>query len=255
MLQKSKFYLISFPFILLFVCFMYGFFLLIIRSNIKEHFFNIIKNEQFFNSFFYALFISTFTTLLSLVLAFILAYLLFILRFEYKKDIKKWILFLQIPIFIPYALSAYLFFLLFFPYLIGSSVAIILAYTYKTVPFLLLLFTPYLLSMKDDEINLHKMYSNKRFIFFWKILTKKALLALFVGAFIIFFYVFNAYEIPYILGSYLDKMPSILVNEKFSQLSSFISNGYSFSLVFICFSLCFVPLFFLIYLFVKRYAF
>jgi len=256
MLRKSKQFLIYSPLILLIGFLIYGFYSMLYNSNIYNNFSKIIIEQEYLNSFFYSIYISSITTSISLFFTLLLSYLLFILKFEYKKDISIWILFLQLPIFIPYALSAFLFFLILFPHFVGGSFAIVVAYLYKTVPFLLLLLLPYLFNIKKDEINLHKMYSDKKFIFFWNIIIQRGLKSLFIGAFIVFFYIINAYEIPYILGSYLDKMPSILVHEKFLEFGlNTVEESYSLSFVFMFLSICFIPLFWISFKIFKRVAF
>jgi putative spermidine/putrescine transport system permease protein len=226
---------------------------------------NILQENEFYESFFYSLQITFLSISISLVIYLGLFYLLLRLKIKYSIDIKSWLFFLQIPILIPYSLCAFLFFLLFFPvgysqefmpFLVGTSYAVVIAYIYKIVPFFILVSFPTLLKITKDEINLHKIYSNSTAHFFWKILVKRNLEVLFVAIFIVFAYIFNAYEIPSILGSNIDKMPSVLVYEKLGEFSlNSLQIAYAHSVLYFIITLLFIPLFYIMYTFFKRVIF
>jgi len=168
----------------------------------------------------------------------------------------------QIPLFLPYALVAMLFFLLFFPmgylsnfipFLLGSSSAIIIAYSYKVSAFLLFISLPNLLHVKPNEIKLHRLYSQSLKSFFIKIVLRRNLKTYMLGCFIIFAYIFNAYEIPYILGSTLEKMPAVLVYEQLAQFGmESMQKAYFMSFAYFVLTLLFLPLFYLLHYAFKR---
>lgn len=237
-----------------------GFYFLLLGQ--KEFYLHLIANEIFWDAFFYALKIAFWTITLSTVLFLSIYYLLFLLKFEYKQNISFWIFFFQIPIFLPYAFTAMLFFLLFFPvgifadfmpFLLGTSKAVIIAYTYKVSAFLLFISLPALLQVKQNEIKLHQLYSDNLRKFFFKILLKRNLGVYIVGIFIVFAYIFNAYEIPYILGSNLEKMPAILVYEQLNEFGlQSMQKAYFMSFVYFVLVLFFLPLFFVCYKILKK---
>ena len=264
---KSKKFFLYVPVIFLNMIFLFGFALVYIYTmNTKENIYqNILKDNEFYQSFLYSLQITFLSISISLVLFFVLFYLLLKLKFQYSKDVKSWLFFLQIPILIPYSLCAFLFFLLFFPvgiaqefipFLVGTSYAVVIAYVYKIVPFFILVSFPNLLKITKDEIKLHKIYSDNTAQFFWKILIKRNLKVLFVAVFIVFAYIFNAYEIPSILGSNIDKMPSILVYEKLGEFNlNSLQIAYAHSLLYFAITLVFIPFFYFIYKIFQRIIF
>jgi putative spermidine/putrescine transport system permease protein len=155
-----------------------------------------------------------------------------------------------------------LFFLLFFPsgifsefipFLLGTSSGIIIAYSYKVSAFLLFISIPNLLHVKENEILLHRLYSDSLKSFFVKILLRRNLKIYILGSFIVFAYIFNAYEIPYILGSNIEKMPSVFVYEQLSEFGmESVQKAYLMSFIYFIFTLLFVPVFLLIYQILTR---
>lgn len=223
---------------------------------------SIFTNQEFWDAFLYGTKISFFVVFFATLCFLLIYYLLFLLRFQYNKELTLWLFFLQIPLFIPYAFCALLFFVLFFslgtssevlPFLLGAPEGVIMAYVYKVTPFLLLICMPHLILLKQDEINLHTIYSANSFLFFYKILLKRVLKVYFLGSFIIFAYVLNAYEIPFILGENSNKMPSILVYEQSTQLGALsLQKAYMMSLTYFVLALLFMPLFYFFYALLKR---
>lgn len=256
-IKKAFLYL---PLSFLFAALVFGFYFMLLGQ--KELYLHLIGNEIFWDAFFYALKIAIWTIVLATLVFLNIYYLLFLLKFQYKKNISFWVFFFQIPIFLPYAFCAMLFFLLFFPvgvfadfmpFLLGSSKAVIIAYTYKVSAFLLFISLPTLLQIKQDEIKLHQLYSDNLAKFFFKILLKRNLGVYTVGIFIVFAYIFNAYEIPYILGSNLEKMPAILVYEQLNEFGlESMQRAYFMSFVYFILVLFFLPLFFIVYRILKK---
>ena len=247
MYLKSKKLFLYLPVIFLNLIFIAGFvliFLYTIDTN-QSIYSTFLNDSAFYDSLFYAIKISFFCVLTSSVLFLILFYMLFSLKFNYSKDIKTWLFFLHIPILIPYSFCAFLMFMIFFPFLMGTSYIIVIAYTYKIVPFLLLISFSHLLKITKDEISLHKIYSDNSTHFFWNILIKRALKTIFIGLFVVFAYIFNAYEIPFILGSHIDKMPALYVYEKLGEFGlDSMKIAYASSLVYFLITLLFVLIFF-----------
>lgn len=267
MYLKSKKLFLHLPALLLNLVFILGFFLVFYYTldSQNEIYKSFLSDSKFFSSLLYGLFVSFISIFVSLFLFLFIYYLLFLLKFEYKKELKNWLFFLQIPLLIPYSFCAFLIFLMFFPsgflqdfmpFLVGTTWAIVIAYVYKIVPFLLFISFPNLLKIKKDEIKLHKIYSNNSNHFFHKILLRRNLKILTIGIFIVFAYILNAYEIPSILGSNIDKMPAVLIYERLGEFSlDSMKISYASSLICFFISLCFIPLFFLVYKLIKKYAF
>lgn len=231
--------------------------------NFREFdFIELFESTRFIDSFLYASWVGFCTIFFSTLIFLCIYYLLFILRFELKKDISLFVFYFQIPIFLPYALVAMLFFLLFFPlgflsdfipFLLGSSTAIIIAYSYKVSAFLLFISIPNLLHVDKNEILLHRLYCDSLKSFFIRILLRRNLKIYMLCIFIVFAYIFNAYEIPYILGSNLDKMPSVLVYEQLNEFGmDSVQKAYTMSFAYFVLTLLFLPIFYLVYQVLKR---
>ena len=182
-----------------------------------------------------------------------------------KRILENGFFILSIPILIPYSFCAFLFFLIFFPvgffenfvpFLVGSSYGVVIAYCYKIVPFLILITFPNLLKISKDEISLHRIYCSSEFYFFKNILIKRVLSILFIGAFIVFSYIFNAFEIPSILGSNIDKMPAVFVNDRLQEFGlNSLNMAYGSSLLYFFITLGFGLVFFLFYKIIKKVLF
>ena len=267
MFLKNKNIFLFIPILFLNFLFFTSFILLFIQTVNSDVniYYEILKNEAFYDSLLYGLTISFFTIVYSLFFYFILYYLLFLLKFKYSKDIKKYFFFLSIPLLIPYSFCALLFFILFFPvgvfqdifpFLVGTSTAVVIAYVYKIISFFLLVSFPNLLKIKNEQINLHKMYSENPFHFFWNIVVKRDLKFLYIAIFVVFAYILNAYEIPSILGSNRDKMPAVYVSELLGEFGvNSLNIAYATSFVYFLVTLCCIPIFLIFYKISKKVLF
>lgn len=189
-----------------------------------------LSHEPFLASLGYGFVIALLVCIIALALAVALLYALFLVRVYAKKELKLWLLLMQIPLVIPYALSSVLIFLLYFPggplgslgsWMIGGSLGIITAYMYKVTPFLLLVCYPGLLQIKNEELYFHRLHSNSWHNFFGSIFLRRVLKPLFVGLFVVFAYALSAYEIPSVLGSVTSKMPALIIYETMNELGSY----------------------------------
>jgi len=267
MFLKNKNIFLYIPILFLNFLFFVSFILLFIQTVNSDVtiYYKILKNEAFYDSLLYGLEISFFTITCSLFFYFILYFLLFLLRFKYSKDIKNYFFFLSIPLLIPYSFCALLFFMLFFPvgvfqdifpFLVGTSTAVVIAYVYKIISFFLLVSFPNLMKISNEQINLHKMYSSNSFHFFWNIVIKRDLKLLYIAIFIVFAYILNAYEIPSILGSNTEKMPAVYVSELLGEFGiNSLNIAYATSFVYFFVTLCFIPILFISYKISKKVFF
>lgn len=267
MFLKNKNIFLLIPILFLNFLFLASFGLLFIESFNSDIniYVDIVKSEVFYDSLFYGLKVAFSTIVYALLFYFILYYLLFLLKFKYSQDIKKFFFFLSIPLLIPYSFCALLLFMLFFPvgayrdffpFLVGTSTAVIIAYVYKTISFFLLVSFPNLLKISNDEINLHKIYSSNSFYFFWNILVRRNLKTLFVAIFVVFSYILNGYEIPSILGSSIDKVPALYVSELLGEFGvNSLNIAYATSFVYFAVTLCCIPIFFVCYIVTKKVLF
>lgn len=258
MYLKSKKLFLYLPTIFLNILFIVGFILIFLYTiDTKTNVYQIILNdESFYDSLYFAIKIALFCLLTSTTLFLLIFYMLFSLKFNYSKDVKKWIFFLHIPILVPYSFCAFLMFMIFFPHLMGTSYLIVIAYTYKIAPFLLLICFPNLLKITQDEINLHKIYSDNSSHYFWKILIKRNLKVISIGLFVVFAYIFNAYEIPFILGSNIDKMPALYVFEKLGEFGlDSVKIAYASSMIYFFITLLCALVFYITYKIIKKLVF
>ncbi len=132
--------------------------------------------------------------------------------------------FFQIPMLFPYLVAGYVVFLMFsqsgwisrvlfgvgiisqmgdFPALINDrwGIGIIIAYVWKTTPFVVLMLYPIILRIESGWVDAGRIFGFTRAGFFTEAVLPLIMPTLKVSAYIIFTFVFCAFEIPYLLGS------------------------------------------------------
>ncbi|MBU3195722.1 ABC transporter permease subunit [Clostridium algidicarnis] len=184
----------------------------------------LFKSEVFWESFIATIKISTISTIISAILGTLIILLLFLLISEKKKkqSILLWRLF-QIPMLFSYLTCAYTMFLFLtqsgwvsilcynlgfisdmseFPILVNdkNSIGIIIAYVWKTTPFIVLMLYPALLKVQDNWIQVAKIFGANIFKTFSEIVLPMLIAPLRTSAFIVFTFIFSAFEVPYLLG-------------------------------------------------------
>ncbi|KDR93975.1 putative spermidine/putrescine transport system permease protein [Peptoclostridium litorale DSM 5388] len=132
--------------------------------------------------------------------------------------------FFQLPMLFPYLVAGYVVFLMFsqsgwisrilfslgiisqmadFPALINDrwGIGIIIAYVWKTTPFVVLMLYPIILRVESGWIDAGRIFGFTRTGFFAEAVFPLIKPTLKVSAYIVFTFIFCAFEIPYLLGS------------------------------------------------------
>lgn len=196
---------------------------------------------DFWRSFSLTLRVASLSTFFSALFAIFVLYCLFLVRIKSKKDRSVYIQrIFQIPMLFPYIVAAYMIFLMFvqsgwiarilfragiisemsnFPVMTNESFGwgIIMAYVWKTSPFLVLLLYPVILRIEYSWVETARVLGANRFRTFTEIVLPLLLAPLETGCFIIFAYTFGAYEVPFILGVTYPEVLSVSSYETYSS--------------------------------------
>lgn len=245
MLQKNKPYILVFPalivvIILLFGGVLEGFFQSMkatyiggVKGFTLKFYKSILMSNEFWDCFFLTIRISIISTLLSSFLGILIIFCLFCIRSKTKKD--KTVLLqriFQIPMLFPYLVAAYLVFFMFvqsgfisrilfymgfikemsdFPVLVNDEFGfgIIIAYVWKTSPFIVLMLYPVLLRVEDSWIEVGRVFGANRFKFFKEVVFPLLINPAKTAIYIVFSYTAIAFEIPFLLGVTYPKSLSV----------------------------------------------
>jgi len=193
----------------------------------------LIHSQDFWRSFFLTLRISLLSTTFSTGAALFALYSLFLIRARSTRDRSVYFQrFFQISMLFPYIVAAYMIFLMFvqsgwvarilfnmglisrmhsFPIITNESFGwgIILAYVWKTSPFIVLLLYPVLLRVEKGWLEAAKVFGASYFSTFREIVLPMMKNPLMVASFIVFAYTFGAFEVPFILGVTYPKALSV----------------------------------------------
>lgn len=201
----------------------------------------LIVSHDFWRSFFLTLRIALISTFLSASLAIFALYSLFLIRIRSNRD--KSVYFqrcFQISMLFPYIVAAYMIFLMFvqsgwiarilfnmgfisgmnsFPLITHEPFGwgIILAYVWKTSPFIVLLLYPLILRVEDGWIEAARVLGAGNFPIFREIVFPMMTRPLETASFIVFAYTFGAFEVPFILGVTYPKVLSVYSYQMYSS--------------------------------------
>ncbi len=193
----------------------------------------ILTSEDFWNSLVITLRVAVLSTLLSSGIGLGVALFLYIMDVRRQwKWLAFWRLTWQLPLLVPHMVAAYFMVVLFvqsgwvsrllytwgwidqmdqFPILIHDQFGwgIIMAYTWKEAPFVIMLLMPilYRIHMEWFEVARTHGASLTRYVF--EVVMPLLLPALGIVAFIVFAYTFSAYEIPALLGVTYPKLLAV----------------------------------------------
>ena len=205
------------------------------------YYLDILGSFDFWRSFSLTLRIASISTFLSALLAIFVLYCLFLIRINSTRDRSVYIQRLfQIPMVFPYIVAAYMIFLMFiqsgwiarmlfrtglitemssFPVMTNESfgLGIIIAYVWKTSPFLVLLLYPVILRIEYSWVETARVLGANSLRTFREIVFPIMITPLETGCFIIFAYTFGAYEVPSILGVTYPKVLSVSSYEIYSR--------------------------------------
>ncbi|WZL73347.1 ABC transporter permease subunit [Clostridiaceae bacterium 35-E11] len=245
MWQKNKPYILIFPALVTIVgLFAGGFFEGFLQSIGLTSFMGVsrfslyaykklLNTSEFWDAFLLTLRIALIATGISAAIGMLVVFCLFWMQSE-KKGSKAllWQRFFQIPMLFPYLIAAYLIFLMCvqsgwisriffhlglikkmedFPILVHDSFGwgIIIAYVWKTAPFMVLMLYPALMKVKFSWIELGYVFGANRLKFFVEVVFPLLAPVWKMTSFIVFSYTFLAFEIPFLLGVTYPKVLSV----------------------------------------------
>ena len=193
----------------------------------------VLKDVDFWKSLFLTFRIAVLSTGIATAVAMILLFFLFLVRFGKHSFMATYIQrVFQIPMLFPYLVSGYLIFTLFtqsgwfsrlvfhmgfieeieqFPILVNDSFGwgIIMAYVWKTAPFIVLMLYPVIMKVKFSWIEAGKVLGANKGQFFIQVVIPLMLSPMKLASFIVFSFTFLAFEIPYLLGVTYPKTLSV----------------------------------------------
>lgn len=207
-----------------------------------EHYRAVLTAADFQDSLLYSLRISIWSSLAAAFTGAIMLYILYLLMSYDKKPYTGYMRFIQSPLLIPYLISAFFIFLLFsqtgiisrvvhalglirqssqFPVLTNdrTGLGIVLAYTWKAAPFVVLMGHPVLLRIDSNWKDAALLLGAGQGTFFKEIVIPALVPSILSSWFIIFGFSFASFEVPYLLGVTYPKALPVLCYEIFSNRS------------------------------------
>ena len=190
----------------------------------------LMLSKDFINSLVLTLKIALVSSVLSGILAMILVRLLFILEENRKTAIFRKIF--QVPMLVPHVTAAYLIMLLFmksgwlssiaysvgitksmeaFPSVVNdpNSLGIILTYTWKETPFIMLMLFPIMSRTQDSWLEIAQVFGARRQEFFKEVILPLMIPTWISSVLIVFAFAFSDFEVPYLLGVTYPKFISV----------------------------------------------
>jgi putative spermidine/putrescine transport system permease protein len=205
-----------------------------------SYYMTLFSSNEFRESFIFTMYLTFVSTVLSIILA---LFFCFMMLLKFMRTSRLWSIFqriYQIPMFIPHVVGAYLVVLLFiqsgyisrflyhtgalerlqdFPLLISDplGIGIILGYVWKETPFIILMLFPVLIKIREQWLTAaESLGASAVQSFIYVVMPLLSPPVLFSG-YIVFSFVFTAYELPYILGSTFPKALSVLSLDWYQQ--------------------------------------
>ncbi|MCM3611167.1 sugar ABC transporter permease [Planococcus sp. MERTA32b] len=185
---------------------------------------DLLGSESFWESLRLTIRVAAISSLLAGILGGALAIALFMLSLSSKtKHSRLWQRLFQLPLTIPHLVAGYVIVLLFmqsgllskllaaagiikeineFPVLVNDAFGwgIILAYTWKEVPFIMLMLYPVLARIQKSWRDVSRVYGAGTFRFIREIALPIMMPSWIIAVFIVFVFTFSAFEIPFLLG-------------------------------------------------------
>lgn len=185
---------------------------------------NLLASDSFWDSLELTVRVAAISSLLAGLLGGLLAIALFLLnQYSEAGNSRLWHRLFQLPLTIPHLVAGYVFVLLFtqsgviskllasvgmidemtdFPVLVNDPFGwgIILAYTWKEVPFVLLMVYPVLARIQKSWREVSRVYGAGNWNFIREIALPIMMPSWIIAVFIVFVFTFSAFEIPFLLG-------------------------------------------------------
>ncbi|MGL4998383.1 ABC transporter permease [Cetobacterium sp.] len=242
------------PFLLYMICFfLYGLYYVLMTSLgynriltdsyfTLDYYKDVLNSKEFYESLVYTIKINSIAALISFILTIALLFLVFLSkrkRYFYSENFQKII---EIPVFIPYLISAYGVLLVFmkrgilnnlllkmniirtiddFPILTNdyNGIGIIITYVWKALPFMTMMSLPIVFKANKKWESLGIIYNLTDVDFFRKIVLPLVFPTLSVSFFIVLTYLFASFETPYILGITYPRVLSVMVFDNYTKES------------------------------------
>ena len=185
---------------------------------------NLLASDSFWDSLELTVRVAAISSLLAGLLGGLLAIALFLLnQYSEAGNSRLWHRLFQLPLTIPHLVAGYVIVLLFtqsgviskllasvgmidemtdFPVLVNDPFGwgIILAYTWKEVPFVLLMVYPVLARIQKSWREVSRVYGAGNWNFIREIALPIMMPSWIIAVFIVFVFTFSAFEIPFLLG-------------------------------------------------------
>lgn len=185
---------------------------------------NLLASDSFWDSLELTVRVAAISSLLAGLLGGLLAMALFLLnQYSEAGNSRLWHRLFQLPLTIPHLVAGYVIVLLFtqsgviskllasvgmidemtdFPVLVNDPFGwgIILAYTWKEVPFVLLMVYPVLARIQKSWREVSRVYGAGNWNFIREIALPIMMPSWIIAVFIVFVFTFSAFEIPFLLG-------------------------------------------------------
>jgi putative spermidine/putrescine transport system permease protein len=200
-------------------------------------------SSEFWYSLLYSLRISLIATVCSSFLGLSLLLILYRIALQNRWPVfHYWRLLIQLPFFIPHVVAAYLVTLFFlqsgwvsrgfyylgwidkpeqFPILVHDPFGwgIILTYVWKETPFIFLMLFPVLSRIHSDWFSVARLHGANLSRFIYNVIVPLLLPPLVIVSFIVFSFIFSAYEVPALLGVTYPKFLSVYGIELYQSIN------------------------------------
>lgn len=187
----------------------------------------IFSSSDFYVSLGLSIRLAVLSTVLASSISLLILYGLFTVTVSKENDTKTSNLFFsrlfQTPMLVPYIVAGYLVFLTFgqsgllsrmlysiglidglssFPILVNdpSGIGIIIAFVWKTTPFMILMLYPAMLTLDNKYLNMSRMFGLKPSRYYFEVLLPHMAPTIAFSGFIVFSYTLTSFEIPFMLG-------------------------------------------------------
>jgi putative spermidine/putrescine transport system permease protein len=201
----------------------------------------VFASDYFTDSFFMTIKITILSTILAGILALLILYLIFITSNVFSPKYADILQKLLIsPMLVPYLIGGYIISTLLmqsgflsallyslgiisaineFPILTNEvkGYSIIITYIWKTTPFIILMIYPVFQRIQDNWKDVALVYGAGKRKFFLEIIIPLITPSFITSLFIIFAFIFSAFEVPYLLGVTYPKMLSVLSFDMYSK--------------------------------------
>ncbi|GLI55130.1 ABC transporter permease [Propionigenium maris DSM 9537] len=251
-MEKIKKYLYIAP-TLLFIggFFLYGFFQGFLQSFglyrivgessfTLEYYMETVRSRSFWDSLLFTSKMAVVSSTVSLIISVIIIYIIYLnmeRKFVQEERFQKIV---ESPLLVPYLIASYLILILFmqsgsiskllvalgviegyssFPILTNDrgGVGIMIAYIWKTTPFIVMMAIPVLKRVKSKWDSLAHIFNVGRTRFFMEVALPLMGPSLLMSFFIVLAYIFTAFEVPYILGVTYPKALAVGAYEIYSR--------------------------------------